>query len=228
MRSTPVLAVVASALVGIACGVAGGLALHENTSYPDPLGVGAPMVNQPCQDKSLLVVGMGDSRPAIAQAVADLQGSEVRYLATGDSCPTAWNRAGRPERTYVVYQGPFSTQQACEQRMTEGIQGHLVTQLTRGNTEPVQCLCYVSLTEMPMFRPSAATTTADSIFIRALQDLLTHLGRNPPNHRNGVYDVRTQTEIKDFQLQHAIRPNGVVNTDTWRSLRRLGCKRYLS
>jgi peptidoglycan hydrolase-like protein with peptidoglycan-binding domain len=169
---------------------------------------------------------MGDVQPAIAQAVTSVRGSDVRYLATRDSCRTAWNRIGHPTSRYVAYQGPFSTRQACEQRMTEGIQGHLVAQLTRGATEPVQCLCQVSFTQLPVFRPNAETTTPDIIFLRALQDLLAHMGRNPPGHVNGVYDLRTQRAIAGFQQQHGLVPNGDVNTETWQALRRIGCKRY--
>jgi hypothetical protein len=229
VRPASLLAVGVSAVLGVACGVGGALLIGGGPGYPDPLGVGASMVNQPCQPgKSLLVVGTGDVQPAIAEAVTSVQGSEVRYLATRDSCHTAWNRVGHPTSRYVAYQGPFSTRQACEQRMSQGIQGHLVAQLTTGATEPVQCLCQVSSSDLPVFRPNAETTTADIIFIRALQDLLTHMGRNPPGHLNGVYDLETQRAIERFQHQHGIFPNGDVNSGTWQQLRRNGCKRYTS
>jgi peptidoglycan hydrolase-like protein with peptidoglycan-binding domain len=229
VRSASIVAVAASAVVGAACGVGGGLLIGNGTTHSDPLGVGVPFVNQPCQPReSLLVVGMGDARPAIAAAVTDQQGSGVRYLATRDSCTTAWNRAGHPASRYVVYQGPFSTRQACEQRMTEGIQGHLVTQLAKGNTEPVQCLCYISRTQMPVLRPTPDRTTSDTIFIRALQDLLVHLGRNLPGHVNGVYDLQTQAQVKVFQHQNNLLANGDVNADTWTRLRQLGCPHYKS
>lgn len=229
MRPTSLIAVAVSAVVGAACGVGGGLLINDKPSYPDPLGVGASLVNQPCQAKeSLLVLGMGDSQSAIAAAVANAPDSDVRYLTTGDSCHTAWNRAGHAASHYVVYQGPFSTSKACEQRMTAGIQGHLVTRLTAGSTEPVQCLCYFPYTQMPVLRTNADATTVNSIFIRALQDLLTHMGRNPPSHVTGVYDVPTQTAIEDFQQQRNPPATGVVNADTWHNLQRFGCKLYPS
>jgi peptidoglycan hydrolase-like protein with peptidoglycan-binding domain len=81
---------------------------------------------------------------------------------------------------------------------------------------------------MPVLRPNADPTTHDIIFTRALQDLLAHMGRNPPRHANGVYDLRTQRAIRAFQQQHGLLANGDVNTETWQLLRRIGCKRYTS
>jgi peptidoglycan hydrolase-like protein with peptidoglycan-binding domain len=229
VRPASLLAVVVSAIAGAVSGVAGGLLIDDKPSYPDPLGVGVSLVNQPCRaQESLLVLGMGDTQAAIAAAVSSAPDADVRYLATGDSCHTAWNRAGHAASRYVVYQGPVSPTKACEQRMTAGIQGHLVTQLTAGSTEPVQCLCYFPYTQMPVLRPNADATTADSIFIRALQDLLTHMGRNPPDHVTGVYDVQTQTAIEDFQQQRNPPANGVVDADTWHNLQMFGCQRYPS
>jgi peptidoglycan hydrolase-like protein with peptidoglycan-binding domain len=229
VRPASLFAVGVSAVLGAVSGVGGALLIGGSPTYPDPLGVGVSMVDQSCQPgKSVLVVGMGDGQPAIAAAVTSVQGSGVRYLATRHSCQTAWNRVGHASYLYVAYEGPFSTRQACEQRMTEDIQGHLVAELRDGATEPVQCLCQVSYTEMPVLRPNADPTTHDIIVTRALQDLLAHMGRNPPRHANGVYDLRTQRAIKAFQQQHGLLANGDVNTETWQLLRRIGCKRYTS
>jgi peptidoglycan hydrolase-like protein with peptidoglycan-binding domain len=229
VRPAPLLAVAVSALVGAACGVAGGLLIDRSPTYPDPLGVDASLVNQPCQpNKSLLVIGTGSNRSAVAAAVASVSGSDVRYLSTRDSCDTAWTRAGHSPSRYAVYLGPFSPREACEQRMTEGIQGHLVTQLTQGSTAPVQCLCYVSYTQMPVLRPTPSTSTGDMIFIRALQDLLAHMGRIPPDHVTGIYDQDTQTAIEDFQQQHSPPASGVVSSGTWHRLQQVGCPLYPS
>jgi peptidoglycan hydrolase-like protein with peptidoglycan-binding domain len=226
VRPASLLAVAVSAVVGAACGVVGGLLINDQPSYPDPLGVGASLVNQPCQpQKSLLVLGTGGTQSAIAAAVSGASGVDARYLDIRGSCDATWTRDGHPAPRYVAYQGPFRTGQACEQRMTQGIQGHLVTQLTAGSTEPVQCLCYIPYTQMPVLRPfdETSTSTTDTIFIRALQVLLAHIGRNPPDHVNGQYDARTQAAIEEFQRQHSPHANGVVTTSTWNQLQKVGC-----
>jgi peptidoglycan hydrolase-like protein with peptidoglycan-binding domain len=229
VRPASLLAVAVSAIVGAVSGVAGGLLIDDKPSYPDPLGVGVPLVNQSCQaQKSLLVLGMGDTQSAVASALSDLAGSDLRYLATRDSCHTAWNRVGHAAARYVVYQGPLTTTAACQQRMTAGIQGHLVTRLTAGSTEPVQCLCYVAVTDMPVLRPTPTPTPADVIFIRALQDLLAHLDRKPPRHVTGRYDLRTQTAIEEFQQQNSLLATGMVTTRTWQKLKQHGCPLYPS
>jgi peptidoglycan hydrolase-like protein with peptidoglycan-binding domain len=116
--------------------------------------------------------------------------------------------------------------------MTAGIQGHLVTRLTAGSTEPVQCLCYVAATEMPTLRSTPTATPGDVIFIRALQDLLAHLDRTPTSQATspvtGRYDLRTQTSIAEFQQQNGLVANGWVNTRTWQKLKQRGCQLYPS
>ena len=229
VRRARLLAVAVSAVLGVIAGVATGFVVDGNTVTSDPLGVGVPLVNQPCQPKqSLLVVGWGGAQAAVAAAVSSVPDGTARYLDTRESCRTAWNRAGHTASRYVVYQGPYPTHEACQQRLTGGVQGHLVTRLTAGSTEPVQCLCYFPFTKMPVLRPNADTTTTDTIFIRALQDLLTHMGRNPPDHVTGVYDPQTQTAIKEFQQQHHGFANGDVNTPTWQDLQKQGCRLYKS
>jgi peptidoglycan hydrolase-like protein with peptidoglycan-binding domain len=226
VRPASLLAVAVSAVVGAACGVAGGLLINDQPSYPDPLGVGVSLVNQSCQPRmSLLVLGTGDTQSAIAAAVSGAAGVDVRYLDIRGSCHTTWTRDGHTGPRYVAYQGPFKTGSACEQRMTQGIQGHLVTQLTASSTEPVQCLCYIPYTRMPELRPfdETSTSTTDTIFIRALQVLLAHIGLNPPDHVNGQYDARTQAAIEEFQRQHGPRANGVVTASTWNQLQKVGC-----
>jgi murein L,D-transpeptidase YcbB/YkuD len=228
VRRAPLLAVAVSGLLGVVSGVVGGVVLDRGqSSFADPLGVGVPMVEQPCQPlKSLLVLGSGGAQSAVAAAVSSVSDPDVRYLDTRRSCHTTWTRAGRRPSHYVVYLGPLSTQAACQRRMTAGVQGHLVTRLRSGAGEPVQCLCYVSYTSMPVLRPNAETTTTDTIFIRSLQDLLAHMGRNSPAHVNGLYDSRTQAAIQAFQQQRGLPANGDVNTDTWHALQKLGCRHY--
>lgn len=224
MRPASLLAVAVSAVVGAVCGVGGGLLIDNGPTYPDPLGVDVPLVNQPCQpNESLLVLGMGGTQSAIAAAVTNVPGAGARYLATRDSCDTAWNRAGHAAARYVAYQGPFSTSEACQRRMTESIQGHLVTRLTSGSPEPVQCLCYVAVAQMPILRQNPQPTTSDIIFIRALQDLLVHMGRLPPGHVTGHYDLLTQKAVEELQQERGLLANGDVNSDTWNNLKRLGC-----
>lgn len=226
VRRAHLLAVAVSAVLGVIAGVATGFVVDGNTVTSDPLGVGVPLVNQPCSGKSLLVVGMGGAQSAIASAVARAPGGGARYLDTRDSCRTAWNRPGHSASRYVAYVGPASSQQACDQRMSAGQKGLLVTQLKEGNTEPVQCLCYLDPASMLVLRTTPEPSTLESIYIRGLQDLLTHVGRYPPGHITGIYDIQTVNAVSQFQHDRGLPANGVVNADTWGRLQALACRKY--
>jgi putative peptidoglycan binding protein len=221
--------VAASALLGVAAGVVSGLAV-DRTDDPvtDPLGLGVAQVNQPCTGKTLLVVARGDGAPQLGATVAT-EGRAVRYLDTGQSCDTAWTDEGAIPPRYAAYLGPYSSpSQACPERMTVRHRGSMVTRLVSGTREPVQCLCYLSFSSMPQLRSGMEVTDSTGIFVRAMQRLLTDLELNPANHQNGLYDLRTVQQIRQFQQDHAIPPTGAVDTQTWHVLTDQGCRRHTS
>lgn len=227
MRPAHLLAVLVSAVLGAGLGVVGGLATAGSQHFEDPLGLDVPLVDQACTDRSLLVVATGSNSSALSAAVVVEKPGSVRYLATARSCPTAWAPAGKEPRPYAAYLGPYSTAEACAERMTVAHHGDFVTILRDGVTEPVQCLCHVSYTSNPVLR-QGADGVLESMYVWALQDVLTHLGRNPAGHSTGVYDQQTIDEVKQYQHDNALPANGVVDQITWQSIVSRGCKRYPS
>ena len=226
MRRGHLIAVAVSALLGVACGVVGGFVLDRHRSaYPDPLRLGVALVNQPCTHETLLVVARGNGSAQLGATVASEQ--DVHYLDTRDSCPTAWNDPGAEVGRYAAYLGPYdSPTQACPARMTR--RGGFVTRLVSGTTEPVQCLCYLSFASMPTLRSGMDANAVTSAYVRSLQRLLTTLHLNPETHKTGIYDVQTVEQIRRFQHDHALPPNGVVKRATWEALVRQGCAHYTS
>jgi peptidoglycan hydrolase-like protein with peptidoglycan-binding domain len=92
----------------------------------------------------------------------------------------------------------------------------------------VQCLCYLSFGSMPTLRSGMDTTAVTSAYVRSLQRLLTDLNLNPASHKTGIYDTETAGQIRQYQHDHALSPNGVVDTSTWEALVRQGCTHYTS
>jgi len=221
--------VATSALLGVVAGVVGGLVVDQGDgSAPDPLGLGVPQVDQPCTGKTLLVLARGDGAPQLRSTIAT-ERSGVRYLDTRASCDTAWDDPGVTPPRFAAYLGPYdSPAQACPERMTVAHRGSLVTRLDAGTTEPVQCLCYLSFASMPLLRSGMEVSESTSMFVRAMQRLLIDLDLNPVDHTNGLYDLRTVQQIKQFQHDHAIPVTGVVNTQTWQVLTRQGCRLHTS
>jgi peptidoglycan hydrolase-like protein with peptidoglycan-binding domain len=227
VRSRSILAVLATAIVGVACGVGAGLAL-DRTSGPhqDPLGLNAPFVNQDCSGETLLSVEVGPNRSALAPAFAN-DPSNVSYLDTSQSCPTAWSDTGTTPQ-YVAYLGPMPANTACGLRLSVAYRGDRVIRLSRDATTPVQCLCYHDYQTMPVLHPGVSPTLLDGIYVNSLQNLLTAMHRRPDIDSTGQYDPLTQTEIRAFQEDRQLPTTGVVDSQTWKALVGQGCRFYTS
>jgi hypothetical protein len=225
-RSSRILAVTASAVLGLVGGVLGGQLLDRRDAGPDPLGLGVPLVNQACTGQALLVTAKGTSQSALAPAVAE-DPDHARYLSVDHSCATAWRQKGRLTEGYVSYLGPYpSMGQACQARMTVAHRGDLVTRLTAGNRLPLQCLCYLDYATFPILRPGMSVDARIGIYVRALQKMLITAKLNPPAHVTGLYDATTIEQVKDFQGQNGLRQTGVVDGSTWHTLQGKVCHLY--
>jgi peptidoglycan hydrolase-like protein with peptidoglycan-binding domain len=228
MRRAHLLAVTTSALLGVLAGVVGGLAFDTGDTAADPLGLGVSQVNQPCTGKTLLIVARGEGAPQLGSTIAT-EGQQVRYLDTGASCDTVWTDPGKATPRYVAYLGPYdSPSQACPVRMSGKHRGGTVTRLNSGTTEPVQCLCYLDTNALPVLRIGMDVTETTGIYVRALQKLLTDLEVNPKAHQNGLYDLQTAQQVRQFQHDHAFPATGAVKAPTWDLLISRGCKRHSS
>jgi hypothetical protein len=225
-RSTRVLAVAASAVLGLVGGAVGATVFDHKPAGPDPLALGISLVNQQCTGESLLVTSTGLSPTLLSSAVAE-DPDHTRYLQIDRSCPTTWRESGAPARGYATYLGPYSSPgEACRIRMTAAHRGDPVARLVNGSSQPVQCLCYLDFATMPQLRPGMEVGALDGIYVFALQRLLTTMGLNPPDHDNGLYDELTQTQIKAFQRSIPLPQNGVVDHSIWHSLLQRGCRDY--
>src|SRR4051812_34017492 len=228
MRSAHLIAVATSAVLGVVAGVVGGLAFDSGEPAADPLELGVAQVNQPCTGKTLLIVARGEGAPQLGSSIASL-GQQVRYLDTRASCDTAWTDPGKAAPRYVAYLGPYdSPTQACPVRMNGQQRGGTVTRLNSGTTEPVQCLCYLGANALPVLRTGMDVTETTGIYVRALQKLLTDLELNPKAHQNGLYDLRTVQQIRQFQHDHALPSTGAVKATTWQLLIQRGCRHHSS
>lgn len=227
MRPTSLLAVAVSALLGAVCGVGGAVLTDRGGSTgADPLGLGISLVDATCSGDSLLVVASGDRAGELAAAVAEYP--HAHYLDTRQSCATAWEEYG-PAPRYVAYLGPYqSAGEACSLRMTATHRGDFVTRLHDGNQDPVRCLCYQAYSTLPVLRPGMEQSTLDGIEIRALQRLLTDLGYLPDGHFTSLYDPATVAAVKQFQQEHGLAFNGVVDVTSWNAVITKGCRLYTS
>ena len=128
MRPSTLLAVAVSAALGIGLGIVGGLLTDpEPRTFPDPLALGIPFRNQPCDGRVLLTVGRGGAGQ-LGEAVARNQDLDVSYLATDRSCRTVWKPDPGTTPPYVAYVGPFSNRRdACDAQFRAGHVGGVVT-----------------------------------------------------------------------------------------------------
>ena len=206
MRPARILAVTASAVLGVALGVGAALALDIQPAQ-DPLGLGAPMVNQACQEhQAVLVLASGVTGGALASDLASRDGA--RYLETANSCRTAWRRAGRPIERYVAYLGPFSRSAACAKQMTGDYRGAHVTMLAQDTPDTETCACFVS---------------RDGIYLHDVQTMLTQLKYRPDEPITNSYDQELESQVRLFQQARDQKANGVMNADIWQALLNAAC-----
>jgi Putative peptidoglycan binding domain len=239
-------ALLVSALVGVTAGVIVGFTTGSSPpsnagpddkpssspsasgSATDPLGLGAPLENIDCNGKTILVVGWGETRGALTNAVEYNRDADVKYLEVAKSCNTLYGAERQAPPTYAVYLGPFdSTNEPCALRMSIDHSRDVVTSLKPGVKIHVQCLCSVEPAAMPELNVGMAADTRDGIYIRALQRLLVDMGLKP-GPITGEYNPRTAAVVKRLQRVNAIDPElyGLVEAQTWRLLRDRGCLNY--
>jgi hypothetical protein len=220
-RAARTLAVLASAVLGIAGGTIVGVMLGHD-DYPDPLGLDAPLVNQACRPtEGLLLLATADDGRGLASALASYP--DARYLQIAKSCPTTWRDSGASDRTYAAYLGPMSVGDACREQMTGAHLGDRVTRLRSGATQLELCLCYISPLHAPILRAGPVLSDGESVYLRALQPVLTSLGRRPDVARTDEYDTETYAEVRRFQQDTGRGHDGVVEAQTWETLIKRGC-----
>jgi peptidoglycan hydrolase-like protein with peptidoglycan-binding domain len=231
VRPASLLAVAASAVLGVSLGVGGGLVLddgkqppptHGSTEDPghafsDPLSLGVPMVNQPCSGAFVLAIAKGQGTATLASALA--ANPRGRYLDTRKSCGITWQVSGKAAPRWVAYLGPYSSgSQACTVRMTAEHQATTVSQLKPGTTSPIRCLCYVRYTSMPTLHVGMTPSVTDVMWTYALQNLLIDMGRAEQSSATGVYDEATAAQVRRVQAERNLPTTGVVAGSTWLAL----------
>lgn len=227
MRPGSLLAVVAAAVLGLACGIGAGLALDRGSgTFADPLKLGFPYRNQSCSGKVLLTVARGAGAPQLGRASTNDRERPDGYLDTHRSCRTVWDDHPPPPPRYVAYLGPFKDRPtACDAEFRRGRAGGIVTVLRQDTTDTVHCLCFVDL-PAPTLHPGVSSEGTNGVWIRQLQHLLIDMGRATQTDYTGSYDVTTVTKIRKFQADHRLGATGVVDAGTWSSLLFQGCRLY--
>ena len=239
-------ALLASALVGVTAGVIVGFTTGSSPpsnagpddkpsstpsasgSATDPLGLGAPLENIDCNGKTILVVGWGETRGVLTNAVEYNRDADVKYLEVAKSCNTLYGAERQAPPTYAVYLGPFdSTNEPCALRMSIDHARDVVTSLKPGVKIHVQCLCAVNPVDMPPLNVGMVADTRDGIYIRALQRLLVDMGLKP-GPITGEYNPRTAAVVQKLQQINAIDPTlyKLVEQQTWQLIRDRGCLQY--
>jgi hypothetical protein len=195
----------------------------------DPLGVGAPLLNQACEGQVLVVLASsGDP----SQYVSELSGAAddvpgTKYLRTDQSCDAFYpDLDGQP--IYAAYIGPFSSiEEACEQRQryAADISDAYVRTLESGRQKPDVCSCQDSPGELPLVSVRNASTAGNDIglWVADLQRLLRYADYDVATDDIGVYDPPTQATVQDFQRDHGLRVDGWVGPLTWDAVLRAGC-----
>lgn len=225
MRPSSLLAVAAAAVLGVALGIGGGLALDRgHDTFEDPLSLGFPLVNQACTGGFVLAIGKGDGGSALAHSLA--ANRDGHYLDTRRSCKTTWKDDNKSTPRWVAYLGPYTSgAQACTLRMTAAHKGTTVTRLQRGTPDTIHCLCYLDYNTMPTLQTGMSAGITDGMWIRALQNMLVDMGRAKKEDATGVYGLTTASQIRQIQREHNLAATGVVDADTW-LLVQDGCQIY--
>jgi hypothetical protein len=230
-----VVAPILAAVLGTSGGVATALMLGGGSGVPsfaDPLGLGIPLHNLPCDsDESILVVGHGASRAALGPGVANNK-KDARYLATADSCHTQLG----PEHAadvpvYVAYTGPFhNLDAACTVRMTAFHRTDYVAVLRQGNTQLVKCPCVLPNSVAPELSISDKPSADDLVWARSLQGMLNDADPDgfPTKRISGNYDEFTRRYVlQEYQAPAGyLGRNGLMDTETWRIVTNRVCSLY--
>ena len=211
----------------------GGSDVPEATREPtepageDPLGVGAPLLNQPCEGQVLVVLA---SSGVPSTYVSDLTAEtddvpETKYLRTDQSCDAFYpDLDGQP--IYAMYIGPFdSIQEACAERIAAGVPDAYVRTLESGRRKPDVCSCQDDPTELPRISVRNASDGSNDLQLRVadLQRLLGYAGYDVGTDDIGVFDPATQATVQDFQRDTGLRVDGWVGPLTWDALMSAGC-----
>lgn len=227
MHGLRIVAVAASLVLGIG----GGLATAHFTAHDDPLRLGIPQVDQPCNGRSILLLGTGDTRAALRNTIVKSADSDqARYLRVADSCPTMYS--SEPGATavpaYAVYLGPYpNATAACSDRMSEDHLRDTVTRLAYGNEIYVKCPCELSTADMPVLEPGMSPNAVEVAWIKQLQKMLADIRDLPPGVRgSGRYDEATQAQVRRMQAYYGVPRNGVVDQSMWGHVTERACKNY--
>ncbi len=222
-RLARIVAVAASAVLGIAGGVGAAALMDDGDQGPNPLGLNVGMVDQACTGEYLVVTAVGTTENDLGPGISP-DPDHAHYLTIDRSCPTAWRPRGTVTGGYAAYLGPYDTRfEACTERVKR--RGAFVTQLHKGNEAAVQCLCVLDVTTLPELKPGQVVAPEDGVYVRYLEDLLTsmHLLRLD-HHFNGRIDPLMVQAIKQVQADVTLPQNGVVDKLTWGSVIRQGCQ----
>ena len=240
-------ALLVSALVGVTAGVIVGFTTGTSApsnagpddtpssspsasgSVDDPLGLDVPLKNLDCTGDTILVVGWGETRGVLSNAVSANLDGDVKYLETAKSCNTLYGAERQDPPAYAAYLGPFdSLAEPCSLRMSVDHKSDVVTSLKPGVKIHVQCLCVLDPATFPTLAVGMESDTRSGIYIRSLQRLLVDIRQNPTNHITGEYDAETRDLIVPLQDLNAIdvKPPGIVEKLTWQMLRDRACVAY--
>jgi hypothetical protein len=219
---------VAALVLAAVLGSAGGIttALWSGVDPQDPLGLGVPLENLPCTGQTVIIVGEGESSPALSHSVADWDG--VRYLETAKSCPTVYPLVRGELPTYVAYLPPYaSAKGACEDRMTAQHRGDFTTRLIEGNVDSVNCACELDVATLPEFGEGQPPTTVSGMWVNLYQNMLDDLGVLELRQvQPGIFDEEMIRITREFQTDGGVSPTAIADEDTWRLLRDKACDRY--
>jgi len=238
---TRVLAPVVAALVGIAAGTVTALVTVDavdgdpdgSETVADPLGLKVPFVELECEPGTgVLVLGFGDTSPALRAAIADNPDGDPSYLDTTTSCDTIYGPERRAEAPrYAVILGPFdSLEEPCALRMDPARRGDFVTNLRSGNEMSVKCVCVLKdSADRPDLELGMTPTAADRVWIRSLQGMFNDAldEEFPQEWVTGDYDERTAARVRQYQESSTVDSvPGVVDDETWTLLKTRICDDY--
>lgn len=235
------MAPLVAALVGVVAGTTTALVTVEPSSEQreqpgamvDPLGLGIPLVRLECAPgKGVLVLGFGDTSPALLAAIADNPDGDPSYLETAESCATVYGPERRLEPpTYAVVLGPFDDlAEPCVLRMDPVRRGDFVTNLRAGNQMSVKCVCVLKdSASRPDLEPGMTPSDADRVWIRNLQGMFNDVDGEdfPQEWVTGDYDQRTVDRVRAYQASSTVDSEpGVVDDETWTLLKTRICDSY--